>query len=382
MLTLTSIVLTSAFALAANDRSAMTKEVGGGVAGIACPCTGDLDGTGTVDAADLALLLGGWGSAGAADLDGSGSTDASDLAVLLGAWGVCAGAPANDLCGDAIEIEPGVIEFCTIGANTDGPDYTQGSPCAVFGYASVYGDVWYSFTAIGDGELTVSTCGVTWDTRLAVYGSIFAGPIGCPSNQIGLVNLLGCNDDATGCNLASKVTIPVQGGHQYKIRVGGFNGYTGVGSLNVTFKSAGWSCFEAIEVNDVNAVTVYGTTLDNTASSDESPCGNGDVVAEWYTFQSACPGENAEITISTCDPATDFDTVLSVWKEGLNGCTTQLEECNDDATGTSCQIAGLQRKSRVSFLTDPGAVYYVRVAGYQAAKGNFALKFTTDQCNN
>lgn len=53
------------------------------------PCPGDLDGSGAVDAADLAVLLGAWGSSGAADLDGSGSVDAADLALLLGGWGAC-----------------------------------------------------------------------------------------------------------------------------------------------------------------------------------------------------------------------------------------------------------------------------------------------------
>jgi choice-of-anchor B domain-containing protein len=53
-----------------------------------CPPTivGDLDGNGTVDAADLAVLLGQWGSSGAADLDASGVVDAADLALLLGNW--------------------------------------------------------------------------------------------------------------------------------------------------------------------------------------------------------------------------------------------------------------------------------------------------------
>jgi dienelactone hydrolase len=47
----------------------------------------DLDGNGTVDAADLAILLGAWGRSGvAADLDGDGVVAASDLAILLGAW--------------------------------------------------------------------------------------------------------------------------------------------------------------------------------------------------------------------------------------------------------------------------------------------------------
>ncbi|MDZ4755822.1 MAG: hypothetical protein SGJ11_15160 [Phycisphaerae bacterium] len=47
----------------------------------------DLNGDGAVDAADLAILLGAWGTDGAADLDASGTVDASDLAILLGAWG-------------------------------------------------------------------------------------------------------------------------------------------------------------------------------------------------------------------------------------------------------------------------------------------------------
>jgi hypothetical protein len=52
-------------------------------------CPEDLDASGTVDAADLAILLGNWGAAGVGDIDGSGTVDASDLAQLLGAWGTC-----------------------------------------------------------------------------------------------------------------------------------------------------------------------------------------------------------------------------------------------------------------------------------------------------
>ncbi|MFO0827662.1 MAG: hypothetical protein U0572_05880 [Phycisphaerales bacterium] len=49
---------------------------------------GDLNRTGVVDAADIAILLGQWGLPGA-DLDGDHVTNASDLAILLGAWGPC-----------------------------------------------------------------------------------------------------------------------------------------------------------------------------------------------------------------------------------------------------------------------------------------------------
>jgi len=47
----------------------------------------DLDGDGSVNASDLAILLGNWGGSGAGDLNGDGSIDAADLAALLGAWG-------------------------------------------------------------------------------------------------------------------------------------------------------------------------------------------------------------------------------------------------------------------------------------------------------
>jgi len=53
------------------------------------PCVAaDLDCDGEVGGADLAILLGAWGSVGgASDLDGSGAVDGADLALLLGQWG-------------------------------------------------------------------------------------------------------------------------------------------------------------------------------------------------------------------------------------------------------------------------------------------------------
>ncbi len=47
---------------------------------------GDLDGDNLVNASDLAILLGAWGTTGPGDLDGNGVVDAADLGILLGAW--------------------------------------------------------------------------------------------------------------------------------------------------------------------------------------------------------------------------------------------------------------------------------------------------------
>ena len=51
-------------------------------------CPGDFNGDGTIDGADLGLMLNYWGTAGG-DLDGDGTTGGGDLGLLLVGWGVC-----------------------------------------------------------------------------------------------------------------------------------------------------------------------------------------------------------------------------------------------------------------------------------------------------
>lgn len=55
-------------------------------------CPADLNGDGTVNGADLGILLASWNAVGgAADIDGSGLVDGGDLGLLLGGWGPCVG---------------------------------------------------------------------------------------------------------------------------------------------------------------------------------------------------------------------------------------------------------------------------------------------------
>jgi len=51
-------------------------------------CAADLNASGGVDAADLGIALGAWGTAGA-DINGDGTTNAVDLGIVLGSWGPC-----------------------------------------------------------------------------------------------------------------------------------------------------------------------------------------------------------------------------------------------------------------------------------------------------
>jgi hypothetical protein len=82
-------------------------------------------------------------------------------------------------------------------------------------------DIWYNYTAPGTGSLTVTTCGSSYDTAIAVYDGC-----SCPPGAN-----LACNDDS--CGLQSSVTVAVTVGACYKIQVGGFASSTGPGTLNI-----------------------------------------------------------------------------------------------------------------------------------------------------
>jgi len=59
----------------------------------AAPCPGDLSGDGQTNGADIALVLGAWGTSGAPGIPGDANFDGlvngADLAVVLGSWGSC-----------------------------------------------------------------------------------------------------------------------------------------------------------------------------------------------------------------------------------------------------------------------------------------------------
>jgi hypothetical protein len=66
------------------------------------PCPADFNGDGVVNASDLLILLGWWGTAGPdGDVDGDGDVETSDLLALLAAWGECPRPPCPwDFNGD------------------------------------------------------------------------------------------------------------------------------------------------------------------------------------------------------------------------------------------------------------------------------------------
>ncbi|MCA9291314.1 MAG: hypothetical protein KDA25_09300 [Phycisphaerales bacterium] len=150
------------------------------------------------------------------------------VAVLAGSVLAFGGdpAPANDQCADATPLVVGDTAFSTLGADTDGLLHEE---CQYDG--QTYQDIWYTFVASLDGSLTVSTCSqADYDTDLVIY--LGCDAIDCPPGDLTLV---GCNDDADGCDdFTSEVTVPISADQCYKIRVGGWTiGDEGTGMVTL-----------------------------------------------------------------------------------------------------------------------------------------------------
>lgn len=116
--------------------------------------------------------------------------------------------PAEDACAEAKVVGPGVtIHGTTVGATNDGS--------ATCGLSAASPDVWYSYTPTGNGFASFSLAGSAFDTVLSVHS-------GCPGTAS---NQVVCNDDYYGTQ--SALSLFVQTGQTYWIRISGKNGATG-----------------------------------------------------------------------------------------------------------------------------------------------------------
>jgi hypothetical protein len=138
----------------------------------------------------------------------------------------CLAPPDNDDCSDAFPLVAGTTPLSNDSATSDGP----GLPveCDEGNGLGFGADVWFDYTASDCGMISVSTCNTAdFDTRMSVYSGC-----DCPTSND---RLIGCNDDVLDCDLfTGTLEFAVEAGECYKIRVGGFNGVSGTGTLEVT----------------------------------------------------------------------------------------------------------------------------------------------------
>jgi len=306
---------------------------------------------------------------------------------------------ANDGCRSAILVSDGDTAFSTIGATTDGP--AEAAECLFFSYSDIGSDIWYRYKATCTGDLTVDLCDSDYDSKVAVYDGVQHCPDAPP---------LDCNDDS--CGIFSFATAPVVFDQFYTIRIGGYLGVQGTGTMrlscNITPPPSGaccddgdclgtksevdcqnqngtwfpdascpsFSCPVTPPPNDactdcirVETGEAYQGRTTAATGTDISSCpldGMSDSLDVWHCWTADCTGQ---VSITTC--GSSFDTTLAVF----DSCEGEELECDDD--GCPTQPTG---RSKVTLNVTEGVTYFIRVAGYNNTTGNYLL--TVDPCKN
>jgi len=248
---------------------------------------------------------------------------------------------SNDNCYNARSISNVTdLPFNTTNATFDGPGHCMSSP-----------NIWYRYTATVTGDVTVSLCGSSYDTKLAVYEGV-----NCPPSSS---NLIECNDDF--CGWQSEITFAATAGRQYLIEVGGFGSSKGQGVISISSEGyppspPPWEPGEPTNNNCYNATAVGNVTnlpFDTTHATPDGPGYYNTFDNIWYRYTAPY---TCDVTVDLC--SSSFDTVIIVY-DGWD-CTptfTDIIARDDD----SCGLYGL--RSKVTFAAIAGHHYLIEIGG-------------------
>lgn len=148
-------------------------------------------------------------------LDGKGG--ASGAVILTG--NLAGAGVVNDAFANATTV---TNSFSVSGTN-NGATSEAREP----NHAGVSGgrSVWWAWTAPANGRMVLATMGSNYDTTLAVY----------TGTQVGQLQAVVSNDDASGGDQTSRVSFSVRAGTTYRIAVDGYRGATGAIRMAGTF---------------------------------------------------------------------------------------------------------------------------------------------------
>lgn len=312
--------------------------------------------------------------------------------LAISAVGAVAAPPANDDFADAIVLSgsevtlPGQTTAEATGEPGE-PDHAGVSKASAdcdITLPDCQTSVWHRWTAPSDGEVTIDTCDAS-DTDYTVLAVYTGGPTPAALSEVAS-SFSGCSGNS------SLVRFTAAAGTDYQIAVAGIFG----GSFGTTPGFALHLSQPPPEPNDdfAAAAPLSGSSADLTGQSNGRSNGEagepdhagdslrngcagarapdpGCLSSVWYTYSSP---RDVFVTIDSCDPATELDTVLAVYTGSAVNALTPVAS-NDDAAG-GCPGGG-DLASRVTFRASAGTVYRIAVAGFAAKKGSFALHLRT-----
>ena len=255
-----------------------------------------------------------------------------------------------------VSATPVGFAFNTTAATTDGPP----EPLCGSGNndTPIHKDVWFRFIAPTDGQLTATNCFAgDFDSKIAAYD--IGTNLATFDPQLLPDYFIGCNEDCSDPVFTSELSVSgIVGGHYYLVRVGGYEGASGTGTLSLSVAPPPNPCAPANLIQGVAGSQIV--TLD-TAYANFTPgalCSvfTGDVWnAKMIKFTS--PGTGS-MTVQNCADTTG----------NVDARLVAMTTCGDAGTVIACDDDGCTGAapyaSKLVFNAVAGQTYYFAVGGY------------------
>jgi hypothetical protein len=260
----------------------------------------------------------------------------------LGNFGLTIGAD-NDICQGAIGpilADNSIILGSTIGASID--DVVS---CGDF---IISPGVWYQVYGQGS-RMAASTCNsnTEYETEISIYrGS--CGRLECVEEV-----------EYTPCGLQSTVSWTPFEGELYYILVHGY----GVGTFGLSITMENQGCPGARRVLEESPFAFEFGFTTNASNTRAIACGvQQETPGNWFVLE----GTGSNVTASTCDENTVFDTIVSVFRGVCNNLECVLVTSN--ANSQQCDDIDF-----LTFDTTFGEMHYILVQGADLQSGPFGL---------
>ena len=221
--------------------------------------------------------------------------------------------------------------------------------------------VWYRYTAVQNGNLTVNTSGSQFDTVLTAY----------TGSTISSLTRLTFNDDIdyNAGVTASSISFNATAGITYYLRVASFGSARGDITLNWTQVNscpatpAGDFFCAAISRTGDNQSTTHSNTGASTETNEPQPINSSMQASVWFAYT---PAANGTLALSVTNSS--INSVLSVHIGGILSNLTAPSGWTD-TTGSNSYSAS-------AFNVIKDTTYFIRVASTDQSRGSFTLTHT------
>jgi hypothetical protein len=279
------------------------------------------------------------------------------------------GSPANNcaISPTVLSSLPVTLAYDTTTATTDGP------PEIGCGSADndlpIHKDVWYRFQAATNGTLIASNCSTSafggsgnFDSKIAAYD--LGTNLGAFDPQLLPDYYIGCNEDCDDPLFTSELTVSgVVAGRYYLVRLGGYQGQSGAGSVYIGVQPPPNPCDPANIIAGVagnNVVTVDPLYDDlNMQTFCNFAVGTQNIAnAKFISFT---PTASGLMTVQNCaDTGATVDCRLAVMTQC--GVVSSTIGCDDDGCTGAAPYT-----SQLEVNVNAGQTVYIAVGGFDAA---------------